>query len=87
MKNLFLSLLIILLVSCNEKEVINTQNSDITSENIDSVSQDATRIEYLGGYLRTDTNITDAGFYRIKLSDGKEVLVYKDGNGVSMIKL
>jgi len=45
------------------------------------------QVEYICGYLQTNPHNTNSGFYRIKLNDGKEFLVYKESNGVTMVQI
>lgn len=88
-KLLFL-LLAFSLLSCND----NPDSSGIIVDefktgkevNATPVNSKATNIEYITGPLSNDSQ-SDQGLYKVTLEDGREILLYRGYESVSMIQL
>jgi hypothetical protein len=63
------------------KKEVNTRQVNTTVQN-----SKATSIEYLTGPLTNDGNSYN-GLYKITLEDGREILIYRGIESVSMIQL
>jgi len=90
-------ILLFLLVSCNTElfssesgggivESDTIKKEDTRQVNTTVQNSKATSIEYLTGPLKNDSN-SDNGLYKITLEDGREILIYRGIESVSMIQL
>ena len=75
-----------LIVSCKPK--IKDGNLYTTGKEVKAtpVNSKATNIEYITGPVSNDSQ-TDQGLYKVTLDDGKEILIYRGTESVSMIQL
>jgi hypothetical protein len=95
-KILTLLILLFLLVSCNTElssesgggivESDTIKKEDTRQVNTTVENSKATSIEYLTGPLTNDGNSYN-GLYKITLEDGREILIYRGIESVSMIQL
>jgi len=77
----------LLLVSCNEDfnpepQFKEGKDITVTTQN----SKTTTTIEYITGPLKNDSQ-SDNGLYKVTLEDGREILIYRGVESVSMIQL
>ena len=83
---LILPILLFLLVSCNPNYNPDKQYTSGKEVKATPVNSKATNIEYITGPVSNDSQ-TDQGLYKVTLDDGKEILIYRGTESVSMIQL
>jgi hypothetical protein len=79
--------LALLTVSCQELVPTRVVPTKVvpTKVEVTTTNYKAKSIEYITGILKTNDN--NLGLYKVTLQDGKEVLLYNDSKGISMIQL
>jgi hypothetical protein len=89
----FLFCIALLTISCENSSPASEYGggyieSDTIKKEVNTTVQNskATSIEYLTGPLKNDSN-SDNGLYKITLEDGREILIYRGIESVSMIQL
>ena len=83
---LIFPILLFLLVSCNPNYNPDKQYTSGKEVKATPVNSKATNIEYITGPVSNDSQ-TDQGLYKVTLDDGKEILIYRGTESVSMIQL
>ena len=83
---LIFPILLFLLVSCNPNYNPDKKYTSGKQVKATPVNSKATNIEYITGPVSNDSQ-TDQGLYKVTLDDGKEILIYRGTESVSMIQL
>jgi hypothetical protein len=76
----------LLLSSCNPNYNPDKQYKSGKEVKATPVNSKATNIEYITGPVSNNSQ-SDQGLYKVTLDDGKEILIYRGTESVSMIQL
>jgi hypothetical protein len=83
---LIFPILLFLLVACNPNYNPDKQYKSGKAVKATPVNSKTSNIEYITGPLTNDSQ-TNQGLYKVTLEDGKEILIYRGTESVSMIQL
>lgn len=91
MKIITLLTLLFLIVACNPTNFLHDDNPDKQYKSgkevkATPINSKTKNIEYITGPLENDSQ-TKQGLYKVTLDDGKEILIYRGTESVSMIQL